>query len=68
MLQDDIDTILQRTLGCATPLDELALLRTALRKYVETGNAAESVAWAAERVGTTIISKPYDNRRPNQES
>lgn len=46
----DLDLLLTGVLGCQTPLDELHLLRVALRRYAETGNAAQALAEAAGRL------------------
>lgn len=65
MLKEDIDTILHQTLGCATPLDELALLRSSLRWYVRIGNAGEAVRRAAIDIADSI--NYASNSRPDQE-
>lgn len=52
--RQDIDRILQLVLGARTPTDELALLRAALRRYVETGDPEEAVAWAARHIANSI--------------
>lgn len=52
--RQDIDRILTLVLGARNTLDELALLRAALRRYMETGDPEEAVAWAARQIADTI--------------
>lgn len=53
----DLDQILRETLAtAATPLDELTLLRAATRRYLETGDPTDAVAWAAGRLSDSITS------------
>lgn len=50
----DLQNLLSQTSGCQTPLDELALIRAALRRYLETGDAEEAVAWAARELSNSL--------------
>lgn len=50
----DLDHILTGATGAATPLDELALLRIALRAYSEGMAAPDALAWAAEQISKTL--------------
>lgn len=59
---DDLRHILERTAAVGSVHDELVLLRIALRRYVETGDAANAVAWAAEEM-SAVISR-NTNRHP----
>jgi hypothetical protein len=52
-LQNDLDYILNQARG-TTLLDELAMIRAAIRRYAETGNAEDSVAWAAEQISNSV--------------
>lgn len=54
----DLDLILQRVTGAATTLDELGLLRMALRRYMEGHPADEAVAWAANEISKSLTSHP----------
>ena len=64
----DLDQLLTAALGCASPLDELSLLRVALRRYIQSGDPAEAVAWAAETLGAAFTrTLPYDHRRLRKE-
>lgn len=53
-IKRDIQTILEKSTHCQTTLDELALLRIALRRYLETNDAEEAVAWAAREISTSL--------------
>ncbi len=56
-VREDLDYILQEAvMKAATVLDELTLLRTALRRYAETGDAREAIAWASGRMSDSITS------------
>lgn len=50
----DLRHILETTIAVGTVHDELVLLRVALRRYVETGHAADAVAWAANEMSAVI--------------
>lgn len=50
----DIDYILQQALNMPTLLDEVALIRTSLRVYVEGMSAENSVAWAAGQLAKSL--------------
>jgi hypothetical protein len=52
-LQNDLDYILTQCLGMPL-LDELAMIRASLRRYSETGNAEEAVAWAANQISNSV--------------
>lgn len=52
---DDLNHILDQATGTGmTLLDELTLLRTSLRRYLETGDAQEAVAWAAREISNSV--------------
>lgn len=52
---NDLQLILDRATGTGLSLlDELTLLRTSLRRYLETGDAEEAVAWAAQQIGNSV--------------
>lgn len=50
----DIDAILQQCSGAATVLDELTLIRTAFRLYMEGDEPADAVAQAAAALSLSI--------------
>lgn len=50
----DLRHILEHTAAVGTVHDELVLLRIALRRYVETGDAVNAVAWAANEMSAVI--------------
>lgn len=52
-LNTDLSYILDQATGMPL-LDELSLLRISLRRYLETGNAREAVAWAAEQISNSV--------------
>lgn len=52
-LQNDLDYILTHCLGLPL-MDELAMIRASIRRYSETGNAEEAVAWAAEQISNSV--------------
>jgi hypothetical protein len=52
-LTKDLEYILDQSTG-ATLLDELSLIRISLRRYLETGDAREAVAWAAEKISNSV--------------
>jgi hypothetical protein len=56
-LQQDLEIILDQVRGC-TLLDELTLLRAAIRYYAEGHGASDSVAWAANELSAAITKKP----------
>lgn len=57
--KSDLDYILQQATQAATPQDELALLRTSLRAYMEGKSAPDAVAWAANALSKSIT---HDHR------
>jgi hypothetical protein len=50
----DIDVILHNCMGAATILDELTLIRTALRLYLDGHEPTDAVAKAAEALSLSI--------------
>ena len=58
----DLDEILRLVLGCSTPLDELVLLRAALRDYAEIGDAEQAVAMNAGRLSGALTN--FSSTRP----
>ncbi len=52
-LTTDLNHILDQVTGLPL-LDELSLLRISLRRYAETGDAVEAVAWAAEQISNSV--------------
>lgn len=54
--QTDLDYILTSVTGATTVLDELTLLRAALRYYAEGHSAEDSVAWAAHQISNSITN------------
>lgn len=50
----DLDHILTGATGAATPMDELTLLRIALRAYSEGMPALEALAWAAAQLSNSL--------------
>jgi hypothetical protein len=53
-IRNDLDYILTQAQGTTTMLDELSLIRIAIRRYAETGNAEEAVAWAAGQISNSV--------------
>lgn len=52
---NDLQLILDQATATGLPLlDELTLLRTSLRRYLETGSAEEAVAWAAKEISNSV--------------
>lgn len=52
----DLDHILQEALTACTTHDELSLIRVSLRRYSDTGDAKEAVAWAAQKLSDSLTS------------
>jgi hypothetical protein len=51
----DLDQILREAvIEAANPMDELTLLRAAIRRYLQTGDAHEAVPWAADNIARSI--------------
>jgi hypothetical protein len=53
--QADLNRLLDLATGTGLSLlDELTLLRAALRRYLETGDPDEAVAWAAKEISNSV--------------
>lgn len=61
-LQNDLDYILTHCLGTTTLLDEVAMIRASIRRYSETGNAEEAVAWAAEQISNSVSNYKHPGK------
>lgn len=57
----DLSHILDATRATGTLHDELALLRIAVRRYTEVGNAEEAVAWAATELSNVLTRQTRSN-------
>lgn len=57
----DLTYILDATRATGTLHDELALLRIAVRRYTEVGNAEEAVAWAATELSNVLTRQTRSN-------
>ena len=57
-VRDDLDYILLAVTQLPNVLDELALLRVAIRAYQEGRSAEEAVAWAAQQISNSLTSYP----------
>lgn len=60
---NDLQLILDRATGQGLSLlDELTLLRTSLRRYLETGDAEEAVAWAAREISNSVSNFNHNEK------
>lgn len=64
-VRNDIEFILENSMFAGTLLDELSLLRIALRAYLDGAEPGVAIAWAAGKISDTI-TQTNDHGRPNK--
>jgi hypothetical protein len=55
--RQDLDLLLRETVGAGTVLDELTLLRTALRLYCQGQDPGEAIAQAAHMLSDSLTKQ-----------